>query len=65
MIDGRNKAALHLRLRNGNTGQLGNGFDHEDLGKTTGGGYAGYGNRVYALFQLNNPVKQQKGVTVG
>lgn len=65
MVDGRNKTALHLRLRNNNTGQLGNGFDHEDLGKAAGSGHTGVGHRSCALLQFNNPVEQQKWIAVG
>ena len=65
MIYGRHKSALPLRLRNNNTGQLGNGFNHKDLGKAAGSADTSPGNSSHPLFQLNNPVKKQKGVAMG
>ncbi len=65
MIDGRHETAGTLGLGNNNAGQLGNSFDHEDLGKAAGSGYRDPGNSSFALLQRDNPIKQQKGITVG
>lgn len=65
MIDRRQKPPLPFRLRHNNTGQLGNGFDHQELRKAAGSGQTGTGNRPCALFQLDNPVEEQKRVAVG
>ena len=64
MAYGRQKAALPLSLRNGNTGQLGNALDYQDLGEAGVSRHSGTGNRPVPLFQLHNPVEQQKRVAV-
>lgn len=65
MVDRRQKSPLPIRLRNHNPGQLGDGFDQQDLRKTAGRGQTGTGSPPDARFQFYDPVEEQKGVTVG
>ncbi|MGB9080357.1 MAG: hypothetical protein WCD00_03585, partial [Desulfuromonadaceae bacterium] len=65
MIDRRQKTAFIPLPGNHNTGQLGNGFNHQDLRKAVGSGQTGTGNSPGARLQLDNPVEKQKGVPVG
>ena len=64
-VDCRQKAPFSFFLDGKNPCQLGDALHQQHLGESTARRDGHPGGRTGSGFQLDNPVKQQEGVTVG